>query len=157
APAPGQELVAGDFAEREDRQIGEEQTRWSTKLWPGRDKATVFVGAGPLHREQYRATPLAADADTLDQADDRQQHRAPDADAFIGWYQADGDRRETGYQKCGDERRLPPNSIAPMAKNRRPDWASDKTDEEHPEGLQHADERIGAREKELAENQSRDL
>src|SRR5262245_53278806 len=44
-----------------------------------------------------------------------------------------------------------------MAKNRRPDWASDKTDEEHPECLQHADERIGAREKELTENQSRDL
>ena len=150
-------MVARDFAERKDRQIGQKQTCWPAELRPGRDEATVLVGASPFHREQDRATPFTADADALDQPNNRQQHRAPDADAFIGRHKADRDRRETGHQKGCDQCCLASDSIAPMTENRCPDRSSDKTDEENPECLQDADERVGAGKEELAEDQPRHL
>ena len=43
----------------------------------------------PFHRQQHGASPLAADADTLDEAEQRQQHGAPDADLLVGWHEGD--------------------------------------------------------------------
>jgi hypothetical protein len=40
--------------------------------------AAMVVGSRPLHRQQYRTAPLAADPDTLDEAQDRQDDRTPE-------------------------------------------------------------------------------
>ena len=48
-------------------------------------KPRCWVGPRPLHREQHRAAPLAADADALDEADDRQDDGAPDSDLAHRW------------------------------------------------------------------------
>jgi hypothetical protein len=87
-PAPGGEGVPGDGAEGEHREIGEEQAGRHAPLRPGGDEATVLVGARPLHREQHRAAPLAAHADPLQEAQDGEDDRAPDADARIGRHDA---------------------------------------------------------------------
>src|SRR5262249_23837337 len=84
SPAPNEKLVARQPAKEQHRQIREEQPRRTAELRPGRDKTTVFGGARPLHCQQYRAAPFAADPDPLDQAYDRQQDGAPDAHGLIG-------------------------------------------------------------------------
>src|SRR5436190_12426067 len=72
APAPGEELLARHLAEGEHREIGEEKPARHAKLRPGGDEAARMVGARPFHRHQHRAAPFAADAYTLDEAQDGQ-------------------------------------------------------------------------------------
>src|SRR5262245_10693224 len=78
APAPGEELLAGHLAEREHGEVGEEKSARHAELWPGGDEAAGMIGARPLHGHQHRATPLAADADSLNEAQDGEEDRAPD-------------------------------------------------------------------------------
>ena len=59
------------------------------------DEAAVLVRLRPLHREQHRAAPFAADADALDEAQHRQDDRAPDADRCIA-----GDEARPGTSRC---------------------------------------------------------
>ena len=113
----------------------------------------MLVGARPFHREQHRAAPFAADADTLDQADDGQDHSAPDADLLVARDEANGKRRKAGHQQCRDQRRLATYPVAEMAEDRGADRSADKTDEVDGERLQHADQRIGIGKEELAEHQ----
>ena len=84
APPPHQELVPGQPAERQNRQIGQKEPGGRAELRPGCDKTAMFGCSRPFHCQQYRASPLAADTDPLDQANERQQYRAPDADARVG-------------------------------------------------------------------------
>jgi hypothetical protein len=93
----------------------------------------------------------------LDQTDDRQQNRAPDADALIGRHEADGHRRNAGYQQGCYQRRLTSDAIPPMPEDRRSDWPADKADEKDGEGFEHADYRVRFGEEELAEDKPRDL
>src|SRR5215471_12958020 len=83
SPSPVEELAAGDLAECESCQIGQKQPRRHTELRPSRDKAAVMVGPRPLHRQQYRAAPLATDSDPLHKAQHRQNNRAPYADLSV--------------------------------------------------------------------------
>jgi hypothetical protein len=83
-PSPDQELIPRQPAEAQNRRVRQEQPRWRAELGPGADEAAVFVGLGPFHCQQNRAAPFAADADALDQTNQRQENSAPDADAVIG-------------------------------------------------------------------------
>jgi len=49
------------------------------------------IGLGPLHGDQCRPAPLTAYADTLNEAHDREDHRAPDADRGVA--------RDEAYRK----------------------------------------------------------
>jgi hypothetical protein len=55
APAPAQELVARQFAERQDREVGEEKAGRSAELRPGRDEPMVFARAA--HSIDNRTEP----------------------------------------------------------------------------------------------------
>src|SRR5215813_12310435 len=79
-PAPGQKLVAGNLAEEQYRQVCQREPARSTELRPGGDETTVCVGSRPLHRQQYRAAPLAAHTDALNEAQQEHDDRAPDSD-----------------------------------------------------------------------------
>jgi hypothetical protein len=65
APPPTEKLIARHLAERQDREVGEEETGRPAKLRPGREEPPIFAGARPFHRQQHRAAPFAADADPL--------------------------------------------------------------------------------------------
>src|SRR5262249_38109257 len=122
-----------------------------------REKAAIFIGSRPFHRQQYRTAPFAADPDPLDQADDHQEEGPPDADRFVGRHETDGCSGNTGHQQGSYQGRLASDAVAPMAEYRRSDRPTEKSDEKDREGLQNADDRIRLRKKELAEDQPCDL
>src|SRR5207237_9389005 len=94
--------------------------------------------------------------DTLDEADDRQDEGAPDADRVVGRDKTDRKSRQPCRQESGDQRSLAPDAIAKMAEERRPDRPRDKADGVDREGLQHADQRVGFGEEKLPEGEARD-
>ena len=101
------------------------------------------VGSRPFHRDQGRAAPFAADAETLDKADDGQDDRAPDADRCVAGDKADREGRQPGQQQGRDQRHLAADAVAVMAEQRRADRAGDKADSVDAEGLQGPDQRLG--------------
>ena len=131
-----QELVAGQPAEHQHREIGEKQPRRRAELRPRRDKPAILVGSRPFHRQQHRAAPFAADPDSLDQADDGQQNGAPDADAGVGRHETNRKGGEPGHQQGRDQGRLAADPVALMTEYRSTDRPPDKTDEENAERLQ---------------------
>src|SRR5271167_4918800 len=59
----------------------------------GGNETAMMVGSRPLHGQQHRAAPLAADPDTLDETQDGQDDRTPDADLRISRHERDEKRR----------------------------------------------------------------
>ena len=57
----------------------------------GADEAAMLVGARPFHRQQNRTAPFAADTDPLDEADDGQNDRAPDANRAVSRNETHGE------------------------------------------------------------------
>ena len=108
----------------------------------------------PFHRQQYRTAPFPADADPLNHPQDRQEHRAPDADRLIGRDKGNQESRDAHAQKRGDQGRLAPDAVAVMAKDRGADWPADKADEVGAEGGKGRGQRFFVGEIEVAENQS---
>ena len=148
--------IAGDGAERQHREIGQEQPGRHAELRPGGDEAAMLVAARPLHRQQHRAAPFAADADALQEAQHGQQDRAPDADAGVAGHQCHQEGGNAHQHQRRDQRRLAADAVAEMAEDRRPDRAGDEADRIDQERLQRADQRIGFREIELREHQAGD-
>src|ERR1700756_4173765 len=87
APTPGEKLLAGHLAEREHGEVGEKEPARHAELRPGGDESAGMIGARPFHRHQHRAAPFPTDADALDETQDGQKDRAPNADALIGRHQ----------------------------------------------------------------------
>jgi hypothetical protein len=75
-PAPDGELIAGQLAEGEHREIRKEQAARHAELRPGRHQAALAVVTRPFHRQQNGPAPFAADADTLNHPQHRQDDRA---------------------------------------------------------------------------------
>src|SRR5260370_7117773 len=113
------------------------------------------TGPRPFQRQQHRAAPFAADTDTLDQAQQGQNDRAPDADRRVARYKTYGEGSKAGHQQRRDQRRLAPDAVAIMAENRGADWTDGETDGVDREGLQGAHQRIGSREIQFPEGERR--
>ena len=154
APAPGDEIGAGPGAEREDHEVRQEQAARHAELRPGGDQAAAAMGARPLHRDQHRAAPFAADADALEHAQDGQDDGAPDADGVVARHQGDQERRDAHQQKRRDQRRLAADAVAVMAEDCRADRAADKADEVGAECRERPGQRVGVGKKELWKHQS---
>ena len=103
-------------AEHEHRNVCQQQAGRPAELRPRGDEAAVLVGPCPLHREQHRAAPLAADADALDEADDGEDHGTPDSDRLISGDDADRRGGKPGQQQCRDQRRLAADAVATQAR-----------------------------------------
>src|SRR5215469_2206548 len=93
---PAQKLIGGHPAERQDREVGEEETGRRAQLRPGREEPAIFARACPLHRHQHRAAPFTADTDPLNEAQYDHHDRAPDADLFVGRDASDQKGRQAG-------------------------------------------------------------
>ena len=105
---------------------------------------------------QYRAAPFTADADTLDESQDGEDHGAPDADALIGRDQRDRESRQSHQQQGRDQRRLAADAIAVMAENGSPDRPRNEADGVDGEGFERSDPRVRMRKKQLGEDQAGD-
>ena len=114
------------------------------------------VGLGPLHRHEDRAPPLAADPDALDEAQDRQQPRAPDADRLISWHECDQECSHAHQQERGHQRGLATDAIPVMPEDRRTHWPRNEPDGIDCERLQRSHQRIGFRKVQLGEHQPGD-
>ena len=148
--------LAGDLAERQHREVGEEQPGGHAELRPRGDEAAIGIALGPFHGQQHRAAPLAADPDALDEAQDGQQDRTPDSDLVVGRNERDREGRDAHQQQGRDQRRLAADAIAVVAEDRGADRPRDEPDRVDAERLQRADQRIGVREVQLGEDQAGD-
>ena len=155
-PSPDQEFVAGQPAESQHGQVRQEQAGRHAELRPGRNETPMRIGLGPLHGHQYRAAPLATDAYPLQEAQHRQQHRAPDADLLVSRDERDQEGCDAHQHERGDERGFAPDAVAVVAEDRRADGPRDEAYGVDGKGLQGADHRIGLREIQLREHQPGD-
>jgi len=115
----------------------------------------LTVGARPFHRQQHRSAPLAADADTLQHAQYREDHRAPDADFRIGRHECDEEGCDAHAHKRGDECRLAADAIAVVTEDRGTDRAPDKADEIGAKGRERRRQSIFVGKVELTKNKPR--
>ena len=99
------------------------------ELRPRRDQAAAAVAARPLHRDQHRAAPFAADADALEHAQHGQDDRAPDADRCVGRHEGDQEGGDAHQHQRGDQRRLAADAVAVVAEDRGADRPADEADE----------------------------
>jgi hypothetical protein len=156
-PAPGQKPVAGNGAERQHRKVRQEQPGRAAELRPRGDEAAMLVGSRPLHREQHRTAPFAADPDALYQAQHHQNNGGPEADLIVGWHQTHRECRKAGQQQGCDQRRLAADAVVVMAEDRGADRPRNEADEIDAERLEGADQWFRSREEELGEHNARDL
>jgi hypothetical protein len=80
----------------------------------------------PLHREQDRTAPFAANPGALDEAQDDQQDGAPDANRRIGRDETDEEGGDAHQQQRGDQGRLAADAVAVVAEDGRPDRPGDE-------------------------------
>ncbi len=153
-PTPGDELVAGELAERQKGEVGEEQAAGYAELRPRRDEAARAVRARPFHRQQHRAAPLAADPDALNKAQEGQDDRAPDADRLIARDEGDDEGGDAHQHEGRDQRRLAADAVAIVAEDRRTDRPRGKAGAIDEERVQRSDQRIGVREEQFREDQT---
>src|ERR1700746_2243173 len=146
APAPGEELLAGHLAEREHGEVGEEKPTGHAELRQGVDEPARMIGARPLHGHQHRSAPLAADADPLNEAQDGEEDRAPDADALVGRHQRHRESGETHEQQRRDQGRFAADAVAIVAEDRSADRPRHEAHGIDGEGLERSDPRVRIRE-----------
>ena len=115
-------------------------------------RPALAVGARPLHRQQHRSAPFAADADALKHPQHRQDDRAPDADRRVGRHERDQEGRDAHAQQRGDQRRLAADAVTVVAEYRGADRAADEADEIGAEGGERRRQRILVGKVELAED-----
>ena len=108
-----------------------------------------------LDRHQHRAAPLAADADALGEAEHDEQDRREHADRRVGRQAADQERRDAHDQQRQHEHRLAADAVAEVAEHDPAERARGEADRVRAERQQRADQRLGVREEQLAEDQRR--
>jgi hypothetical protein len=116
----------------------------------------MLISARPLHRQQYRAAPLATDPDPLDEADDGQNDGAPGADRVISRNEGHGEGGESGEQQGRNQGPFAADAIAVMTKDCCADRARDETHEIDSKSFEHADQRVGFRKEQLGEDEAGD-
>src|SRR6476661_8708666 len=99
---------------------------------------------------------ISTDPRALDEAQRGEDHRAPDADALVGWHERHREGGEAHHHQRGDKRRLAADAVAVVTEDRGADRARDEAHRVDGEGLQRAGERVGLREEELREDEARD-
>ena len=127
-PAPaGKPLRAGDVAHDQERPVRQEQANRNAELRPAGDQAALAPMA-PFHREKDGSSPLAANADPLDKAEDDQEDGAPDADGGVGRHETNQEGCDSHQQQRRNQGRLPPDAIAVVPEDGSADRACDEPD-----------------------------
>ena len=96
----------------------------------------------PLHRQQHRAAPFAADSDALDEAQNAQDDAAGNANGGVARDKRDKERAQAHEHQAGDERRLASNAIAVVSEECGANGAGDEAHEIDGEGVQLTGQRV---------------
>lgn len=99
-PAPGVELLRGDHSgnDRADRG-GQQHAGRDPELREGAELATGIIGR-VFNCHQCRAAPLATGGEVLDDAQEDQENRCPDANACVGRQQAHQHQDDDQYRSA---------------------------------------------------------
>jgi hypothetical protein len=108
-----------------------------------------------LQRHEHRAAPFAAEAQTLQEPQRREQHCGPQADRGVCRQQPDGKRGEPHDQQRDHEDVLAPDLVAVVAEHDAAEWPCDEADGVRRERQQGADQRLEARKEQLVEDERR--
>ena len=108
-----------------------------------------------FHCHDDGAAVFGAGAEALQQPQQQQQDRCPDADRRIGRQQADQEGAAADQQQGRHQHRLAAHPVAEMAEEQAAERARQEADGEGGEGRQRADGGIVFREEQLAEHQRR--
>src|SRR5258706_12402 len=84
----------------------------NTPLPHGSQKRAWVLTPPPPHAEKGPPTPPTADAYALNEAHDREGHRAPDADRGVTRDEADREGRQAGQEQSRDQGHLAPDAVA---------------------------------------------
>ena len=106
-----------------------------------------------LGDHQHRAAPLAAEPEALHEAQRDEQDRGGDADRLVGGQEADRARGQAHHQQRRDEHVAAARAVAEVAGDDAADRPRDEADRVGGEGQQRADQRLGVREEEVAEDE----
>src|SRR5581483_201207 len=120
-------------------------------LWPATVKAAPARGR-VLDRHENRTAPFAADADALEDAQDEQQDRRPDADRLIGREKADQERCHAHDQNGQHQHSFTADPIAIVTEDDAADRSRQKADEEGRISEQGAYHRIVVRKEQLVQH-----
>ena len=152
-PAPAVEVVLGGVALHQlDHAGGQQQAERHAQLRPAGEEAAPALRA-PLHRQQHRAAPLAADADALQDPQDHQQDRGGDAPGRPAGQQAHQEGRDAHQHQRPHEGRLAADPVPVVAEDRGTDRPRPEADELHGERGQDPRVRRPTGEEDLGEDQ----
>src|SRR6185436_13331994 len=133
APPECEELIVGEpTRECEERTPRKQKPDWCPELRK-HPVPRPLSGRCVFNRQENGAAPLAAEAETLTEAAQREQARCGDPDGFVRRQDANGDRRDTHREECGDERRLAADAIAEVPEERGSDRPRHERDAERRE------------------------
>ncbi len=155
APAERKELIVGQpLREREEHAPREEEPDRRAKL---REHAIPGTPARRrvLDREEHRATPLAAEPETLAETADGKKERRSDANRPVGRQRAYRDGRNPHRQERRDERRLAADAVAEVAEERRADGTGHERDRERGERGERGRGGIGRGKEQLRKDDDR--
>jgi len=126
APAPVAELIGREQdAQRQEQPVGGDEAHRRAKL---RHHAEARAPAGRriLHREQCRAAPFAAEAESLREPQGAQEQRRDPSGGLIGGEESDRGGRSAHQQERGDERGLAADPIPEMPEHARAERAGEE-------------------------------
>ncbi len=126
-------------------QRGDHETAGRSQLRQTAEQAAPALRPA-LRHHQHGAAPLAAEPDSLQQAQQHQQDRRKHTDGVVGRQAADQQRRRAGQQECRDQCRFATEAIAHVPEDDRSDRPGEKPDRESGKRQQRARDWIEVRE-----------
>src|SRR5262249_42403672 len=101
------------------------------------------------------STPLAADADALDETQGGQDDRPPYADNFIGRHKTNQESRNAHEHDGRDQRRFAADAVAIMTENGGANWACHEPHGNDSERFESASQRFRSRKEQPGEDEAR--
>jgi len=148
-------VVLRQVRQQVDHARSQQQPGRNADLWPASVKTTL-PSRRVLDGHQHGAAPFTADANALEDAEQQQQDRRPNARAGVGRQQADQECGDTHDQERENEYRFATDTVPIVAEDDAPDRTREKTDEECRVRQQRSCQRVEIRKEQLVENDRRD-
>jgi hypothetical protein len=151
-PAPAEQLVLGQQRDREEDQVGQDQTGLGALEGEAGEEAAPALG-GVLQRHRVGAALLAGGRQPLQDPHQHEQDRGGHADGGVGRDQADGEGGDAHQQQGEDQHLLAAEHVAEVADDDRADGAGHVRDAEGGQREQDAGGRLALGEEHLREHQ----
>src|SRR6185437_6947665 len=115
----------------------------------------ALAGRRVFDGEQDGSAPLAAEADALAEAAEREQDGGGKSDGVVGGQQADADGGDAHGEQGDDQGGLAADAVAEMAEEGRTDGASKERDAKSGQGVEARRSGISRREEEAGKDENR--